>query len=128
MFAFYCRSVATLDVLVYAYALVDCHDRQVASHAQKHFLRVGGATKRRSRFSQIEQEVGRHPLGFEISVQKAGSCSKLTSALGHMTRLFVGLYLRLCCPELAPEFVVGALRRLAWRFTHGGWTDQIAST
>jgi len=30
---------------------------QVASHAQKHFLRLGGNTKRRSRFSAIEQEV-----------------------------------------------------------------------
>ncbi|KDD72953.1 hypothetical protein H632_c2698p1, partial [Helicosporidium sp. ATCC 50920] len=28
---------------------------QVASHAQKHFLRVSGATKRRSRFTAMEQ-------------------------------------------------------------------------
>ncbi|GIM15999.1 hypothetical protein Vretimale_18688 [Volvox reticuliferus] len=31
---------------------------QVASHAQKHFMRIAGATKRKSRFTTLETEVG----------------------------------------------------------------------
>ncbi|KAJ9509879.1 hypothetical protein QJQ45_011522 [Haematococcus lacustris] len=38
---------------------------QVASHAQKHFLRIGsGASKRRSRFTAIEEEVRAAPADF----------------------------------------------------------------
>lgn len=35
---------------------------QVASHAQKHFLRVSGVTKRRSRFSTLDQAVSSGPV------------------------------------------------------------------
>jgi hypothetical protein len=34
-----------------------CTFLQVASHAQKHFLRTSGVCKRRSRFAQLEQAV-----------------------------------------------------------------------
>ena len=34
-----------------------CIVLQVASHAQKHFLRTSGVCKRRSRFAQLEQAV-----------------------------------------------------------------------
>merc|ERR1719321_807584 len=35
---------------------------QVASHAQKHYLRVQGATKRKSRFTEVEQACAAPPM------------------------------------------------------------------
>ena len=39
---------------------------QVASHAQKHFLRLSGVTKRRSRFSTLDQAVSRGAVQLNI--------------------------------------------------------------
>ena len=63
---------------------------QVASHAQKHFLRVNGATKRRSRFSTLEENVqqlsgvtspqnrsGGRSSGGGANSATTGSCAKL---------------------------------------------------
>ena len=46
---------------------------QVASHAQKHFLRLNGVTKRRSRFSTLDQAVSSGPV--ELNIQSLPSAS-----------------------------------------------------
>lgn len=46
---------------------------QVASHAQKHFLRVSGVTKRRSRFSTLDQAVSSGPV--ELNIHPLASAS-----------------------------------------------------
>lgn len=63
---------------------------QVASHAQKHFLRVAGATKRRSRFAAVEEgaiasgmglsQTSRQPINIPSSSGASGPpCSFLAS-------------------------------------------------
>ncbi|KAL3144974.1 hypothetical protein ABBQ32_003478 [Trebouxia sp. C0010 RCD-2024] len=47
---------------------------QVASHAQKHFLRVSGVTKRRSRFSTLDQAAGAQSI-LEAAAH-ASNCSR----------------------------------------------------
>lgn len=54
---------------------------QVASHAQKHFLRVGGNTKRRSRFAAIEEEVY-GPPGKAPTLAAGSSVRQSTSQVG----------------------------------------------
>jgi hypothetical protein len=49
---------------------------QVASHAQKHFLRTSGVCKRRSRFAQLEQAVS----SIDFATLAAVSCMKKRSA------------------------------------------------
>lgn len=49
---------------------------QVASHAQKHFMRVHGATKRKSRFSALEHEV----MGLSSSKQATSTSSQPAAA------------------------------------------------
>lgn len=54
---------------------------QVASHAQKYMLRLQGATKRKSRFTAIEQEVSSPNVGSEsvTTDQDAGHCATSSS-------------------------------------------------
>lgn len=56
---------------------------QVASHAQKHFLRVGGTTKRRSRFAAIEEQLYKGGgLGAQSGLGPQKTITKADSAHG----------------------------------------------
>lgn len=78
---------------------------QVASHAQKHFLRVSGVTKRRSRFSTLDQAVSSgpvdtiHPLArppFTAHVAAQAGAQSILEAAAHASS----------CSRAHPEFGV----------------------
>lgn len=78
---------------------------QVASHAQKHFLRVSGVTKRRSRFSTLDQAVSSgpvetiHPLArtpFTAHVAAQAGAQSILEAAAHASS----------CSRALPDFGV----------------------
>ncbi len=58
---------------------------QVASHAQKHFLRLSGVTKRRSRFSTLDQAVSSGAVQLNILLLRKALLSQISCGTGWCT-------------------------------------------
>lgn len=77
---------------------------QVASHAQKHFLRVSGVTKRRSRFSTLDQAVSSGPVELNIhSLESASFIADVAAQAGAQSVLEAAAHTS-NCSRANPDF------------------------
>lgn len=76
---------------------------QVASHAQKHFLRVSGVTKRRSRFSTLDQAVSSGPVENIQSLPRAPFTAHVAAQAGAQSILEAAAHAS-NCSRASPDF------------------------
>lgn len=110
---------------------------QVASHAQKHFLRVSGVTKRRSRFSTLDQAVSSGPVELNIHSLPSASLPDVAAQAGAQSILEAAAHASNCSranpdfsatyPAAVPSVVPGEHHQQPASGPTGGCTLQLES-